>query len=609
MNEKVAKKTTESEKIDVISFINDFFHRLRRLWVWVFLLTVVFASLFYYRTRTTYSPTYVAEATVSVEIVNGGTFANKNTAEQMGLIFPYILTSGALSDVIAEDLGTGTVPGTINVSVIKGTNLLTISVSSWDAEYAYRILQSMLSNYPQVAQFVVGQTELKVVDDSGVPTDTGRASVIRGSIKKGAAVGFGLGLLLVVLNVVSFRTVRNETELRSLLNIPCLGTLPFFQKKQRRSQTRTEINILNDSGNSDYVESIRLIRTRLERQMEGKKVLMVTSSISGEGKSTVAANLAIAMARKGKRVILVDCDLRNPTVSQIFDLKDEYPGLVSILRGQSELKDSLVPVSDHGNPLGLTLLPGGQREPRLVEILSSENMKTVIDTLREMADVVILDTPPSAMLVDAMMLVRHVDAVAYVIMSDYARRRYIFEGVEELNNVGAPIVGCILNGGRTHGGRYGYYGYYGYRSKYGYGSYGYKSKNYEPEKSSGSLREKSFKEAQEHLMFHAAPGAARSTNGFNKLLVAIDMGSPVRRSEPRHDPQAPGDGFRKAVYALGTTLRVCSGPSICVLGSDPYEYLWRYRHLSLHVSQYANRLVLFLELRLLPLQRSAVRIL
>ena len=496
MNEKVAKKTTESEKIDVISFVNDFFHRLRRLWVWVFLLTVVFASLFYYRTRTTYSPTYVAEATVSVEIVNGGTSANKNTAEQMGLIFPYILTSGALSDVIAEDLGTGSVPGTINVSVIKGTNLLTISVSSWDAEYAYRILQSMLSNYPQVAQFVVGQTELKVIDDSGIPTDTGRASVIRGSIKKGAAVGFGLGLLLVFLNVVSFRTVRNETDLRSLLNIPCLGTLPFFQKKQRRSQTRTEINILNDSGNSDYVESIRLIRTRLERQMEGKKVLMVTSSISGEGKSTVAANLAIAMARKGKRVILVDCDLRNPTVSQIFDLKDEYPGLVSILRGQSELKDSLVPVSDHGNPLGLTLLPGGQREPRLVEILSSENMKTVIDTLREMADVVILDTPPSAMLVDAMMLVRHVDAVAYVIMSDYARRRYIFEGVEELNNVGAPIVGCILNGGRTHGGRYGYYGYYGYRSKYGYGSYGYKSASYGSENADNKASKRSKKESR-----------------------------------------------------------------------------------------------------------------
>ncbi len=481
MNEKIANKSAESENTDIISFINDFFHRLKRMWILVLVLTVAISAIFYYRTSVTYSPNYVAEATVSVEIVNGGTYANKNTAEQMGLIFPYILTSGALSDVIAEDLGTSNVPGTINVSSISGTNLLTITVRSSDAESAYAVLQSVLRNYPSVAQFVVGQTELTVIDDSGVPTDSGRQSVIRGSIKRGAIIGFVLGILLVVVNVISFRTIRSESELRSLLNVPCLGTLPFYQKKQRRNSTRTEINILNDGENSDYVESIRLVRTRLERQMEGKKVLMVTSSISGEGKSTVAANLAIAMARKGKRVILVDCDLRNPTVSQIFGLKQEYPGLVSILRGKSPLEDSLVQVTDHGNPIGLTLLPGGAREPRLVEILSSEYMDRVINTLRDRADVVILDTPPSAMLVDAMMLVRHVDAIAYVVMSDFARRRYIFQGVEELSNSGAPIVGCILNGGNSRGGRYGYYGYYSYRGKYGYGGYGakaYSAKDY-----------------------------------------------------------------------------------------------------------------------------------
>lgn len=478
MNEKVAEKKQEYEKVDILSFINDFFHRFRRMWIVVLLLTAAVASLFYYRTSTSYTPTFVAEATVSVEIVNGGVYAKKNTAEQMGLIFPYILTSGALSDVIAQDLGLKSVPGTIKVSCIRGTNLLTITVTSWDANHAYNILQSVLRNYPEVAQFVVGQTELRVVDDSGIPGDSGRSSVIRGSIKRGAAVGFALGLLVVMLNVLAFRTIRNESELRSLLNIPCLGTLPFYQKKQRRNSARTEINILNDGENSDYVESVRLVRTRLERQMEDKKVLMVTSSISGEGKSTVAANLAISMARKGKRVILVDCDLRNPTVGQIFALEGNYPGLVSILLGKSRLEDSLCEVRDHGTPIGLTLLPGGERESRLVEILSSEEMRQLIETLRAQADIVILDTPPSAVLVDAMMLVRYVDAVAYVIMSDYARRRYIFEGVEELTTLGAPIVGCILNGGRTRGGRYGYYGYYSYRGKYGYGSYGYGAKAY-----------------------------------------------------------------------------------------------------------------------------------
>ena len=251
MSENSTTKTADFEKIDILSLVNEFLHHFRRLWLLVLATTVACAGLFYYRTSSTYSPTYVAEATVSVEIVNGGIYANKNTAEQMGLIFPYILTSGALSDVIAEDLGTTSVPGTINVSSIKGTNLLTITVTAREAEKAYNILQSVLKNYPEVAQFVVGQTELKIVDDSGIPTDTGRSSVIRGSIKNGALIGLAIGLLIVLLNVITFRTVRSETELRSLLNIPCLGTLPFYQKKQRRNSPRTEINILNDGENSD----------------------------------------------------------------------------------------------------------------------------------------------------------------------------------------------------------------------------------------------------------------------------------------------------------------------------------------------------------------------
>ena len=472
MSDNVSNNTSsELEQLDIVSFLNDFLHRFQRMWWLVLLLTVGFATLFYFHTRSSYRPSYVAEATVSVELINGGTSANKGTAEQMGLIFPYIMSSGTLQDVIAADLGTKSVPGTIKISNISGTNLLNITVRSSNPDNAYDVLLSVMKNYPSVAQFVVGQTTLTVVDDSGVPSDSGRESVIRGSIRKGALIGLALGILFLVFQVATFRTVRNENELRALLNIPCLGTLPFCQRKLRRNATRTEINILYDSHRSDYIEAMRLIRTRLERQMEGKQVLMVTSSIAGEGKSTVAANLALSMALRGKKVILVDCDLRNPSVGEIFDLKEQsFPGLVSILRGKCNIDEATWEVKDkEGKPVGLTLIPGGERNSRLVEILGSDAMRDVIDQLRERADVVVLDTPPSAVLVDAMMLVKHVDAVAYVVMSDYARRRYIFEGVDELTSSGAPIVGCILNGAQSKSGGYGYYGSYGYRSRYGYG--------------------------------------------------------------------------------------------------------------------------------------------
>ncbi len=465
MTENTTNKT-ELEKIDFIALISDFFHRFRQIWWVAVLLTVLFAALSYYRVTTTYSPSYVAEATVSVEMINGTRRGNQSTAEQMGTIFPYILTSGALSDVIASDLGMKSVPGSIQVSNISGTNLLTIVVTSSNAENAYNVLQSVLKNYPEVSQYVVGQTELTLIDESGIPTDNGRTNVVRGSITRGAAAGFLLSMFIILLSALSLRTVRTESELRSLLNLPCLGTLPVCRMRRRRKTNRMEINILYDTNRGEYVEAMRLIRTRLERQLTDKKVLMVTSSIAGEGKSTVAANLAISMALKGKRVVLVDCDLRNPSVSRIFNLTKEYPGLVSLLRGKCTLEEALYEVTNRNEPVGLTLLPGGKSEARLVEILGSDTMGAVIERLKSEYDIVILDTPPSAILVDAMMLMKNVDAVTYVVMCDYARRRYIFNGVEELMTVDAPIVGCILNGGKT---RSGSYGYYGYKSRYGYG--------------------------------------------------------------------------------------------------------------------------------------------
>ena len=470
MNENPSNNEQELDMVDIMAFLSDFGHSLKRLW-WVVILIVIAAVLFsYFRVTRNYSPSYVAEATVSVELVNGGSYANRNTAEQMGLIFPYILNSGVLSDVVAADLGTSGVPGSINATCIKGTNLLTVTASSYDPQLAYDILNSVLDNYPEVAMYVVGQTKLTRIDESGVPTDTGKTAVVRGSIRKGALIGLAIGLGIVVLRSLMYRTIRSENELRAVVNVPYLGTLPVCRRKERRNSPRGEINILFDSNRDEYVEAMRLIRTRIERDLGEKKVLMVTSSVAGEGKSTVAANLAASMALKGMKVILVDCDLRNPSVGKMFNLSGKYPGIAAVLDGSSDLEEALVEVVKDGEPTGLTLLPGSDKTSRMSEALNSDMMGALVEHLRSKADMVILDTPPSAVLVDAMMVVRHVDGVAYVIMSDFARRRYIVNGIEEIAEAGAPITGCILNGGRTTPSKYGYYGRYGYKYGYGYGS-------------------------------------------------------------------------------------------------------------------------------------------
>ncbi|MBQ4002072.1 MAG: hypothetical protein II601_06780, partial [Lachnospiraceae bacterium] len=178
MNENEALKSNETGKIDIISFLNDVLNRLKRVWWVILVLTLGFGALFYFRSTTRYTPTYTAEATVAVAILHGGTYSNENTAQQMSKVFPYILTSGVLSDIIADDLNMSYVPGRISAKNIEGTNLLTISVTGSDPDKVYKVLQSVLRKYPEVARFVLGQTEITVIDDSGVPEDTGKTTVI-----------------------------------------------------------------------------------------------------------------------------------------------------------------------------------------------------------------------------------------------------------------------------------------------------------------------------------------------------------------------------------------------------------------------------------------------
>ena len=201
------------KKIDIVSGLYDFFRYFMRMWWLPVILAAALGALMYFRVSTSYVPSYKAEATVSVS-AEAGAGSDSATAEQLGKVFPYILSSGALSDIIAEDLGTSSVPGSISVTNVEGTNLLTITVTSSNAQDAYNVLQSVIKNYPQVSQYVVGQTTMDVIDDNGVPTDSGKTVTIRGSVKKGALVGFGIGLLIILFYMVSYRTIRTSGERR-----------------------------------------------------------------------------------------------------------------------------------------------------------------------------------------------------------------------------------------------------------------------------------------------------------------------------------------------------------------------------------------------------------
>jgi capsular exopolysaccharide synthesis family protein len=212
---------------------------------------------------------------------------------------------------------------------------------------------------------------------------------------------------------------------------------------------------------SPAAESYRSLRTSLQfaRQEQQLRSLVVTSPGVGEGKTATLANLGVVFAQAGERVVLVSCDLRRPRIGEFFGL-DEHEGLSSVLLGERTLDEALLPVPDHDR---LSLLPAGPVPPNPAELLNSTKAREIFTRLRDKYDLVLIDSPPVLPVTDAAILSQYADATVMLAAAGQTRRSDLHRAVEKLDQVGATILGTVLNKVTRQTGRY--YGYtYTYKS-------------------------------------------------------------------------------------------------------------------------------------------------
>ncbi|MBE6712424.1 MAG: CpsD/CapB family tyrosine-protein kinase [Ruminococcaceae bacterium] len=213
-------------------------------------------------------------------------------------------------------------------------------------------------------------------------------------------------------------------------------------------------------------EAYRTIRTNLLFSLAktGCKTIMFTSSISGEGKTTTAANVAFSIARGNKKVLLMDLDLRNPHVHRILK-KSNTPGLTNYLSGFAALEEI---VHKEVYP-GLDVICSGTISPNPAEMVASRGMIELLDKLKEQYEFIILDTPPITLVSDALSVVPATDGVVLVIRPKYTDRKEVRRTIDQIEFVGGKILGAVANGvqqqRKNYGSRYGRYGY----GRYGYG--------------------------------------------------------------------------------------------------------------------------------------------
>lgn len=298
----------------------------------------------------------------------------------------------------------------------------------------------------------------RIVDTATVPTSPikpKKALIVVLATFLAGLVGVGLTLLQEMLN----NTFKSIDDVENKLNLPVLGILPLVKKKDRKQVA----HLFESDADRAFSESIRSIRTSvvLSAMENPHKVIVVTSSVPGEGKSTVAANLSVALGQMEK-VLLIDADMRRPTLAKNFDFPVGSPGLANVIAGTATFAESIKKAH------GVDMLSAGAVPPNPLELLSSPRLVELINKLKEHYDRIVIDSPPTQAVSDALMLGNLANALIYVIKSDDTATELAVKGVGQLLQSNAPVTGVVLNQvdinkAKKHGYNYGgYYDYYGY---------------------------------------------------------------------------------------------------------------------------------------------------
>jgi capsular exopolysaccharide synthesis family protein len=380
----------------------------------------------------------------------------------------------------AEDLRTAA--NQINASITE----IDAQLATGPAPAVSDVLQAQRSGFVQQQNdFIQRATEfeveaglrsenIQVVQEAFPPTEPFAPTPRRDALLAGF-VGLVLGIIVAFLLDWLDNKVRSPADVEMLVGVPTLGVVPFEGRHMswwRRRQAFVKKNPHLINASSIDSEAYRSLQTSLRFATMGKAKhrIAITSSVGSEGKTTVCANLAKVLAESGLRVMVISADLRKPMIGQVLGADDSGPGLSSVLLGEAQLSDCFLRIElESGRRIGL--LPAGPPIQNPVALLQSPQFGDLLTSIEDAgADFVLIDCAPLLPVSDTLAITEHVDGVVVMAVAGRTRKSNLVATVERLRNVGAEVVGVILNGvpvGKGYGG----YGYGGYG--YGYGGYGY----------------------------------------------------------------------------------------------------------------------------------------
>ena len=461
-------------------YFSDFVKGVVKFWWVAVALAILIGGARYVIGRARYTPVYTTSATFTISTSTGASqtdggmtsysyYYDSAMTTQLATAFPYILASNILQDSICEELGYTYLPATLSAASVQGSNMFTITCTGSDPQQVYDIILCAIDKCPEAARYVVGNIRFTIITNPYKPTSPSNRNAYVKNAEKSALIGVCLGLVWILLYCVSRKTIRTKEEIGEQLGQEALGVLPGVSFKRYKQQIDRSVLCTNPNIGRGFLESLRLLRNTTAHAISAEeKTVLITSTAPGEGKTTVVANLAISLTQLGKKVLLIDWDIRNPSVCSTLDIDPEE---------QTALVEDENFLLFKPTGFDIDVLVFTQRESYWKR-MRTDYVSSLLDRFRDRYDCILIDTPPCGLISDTSVIAQCVDAAVFVILQDTVRVSRIKTGLDNLLSSGAHVLGCVFNGaesgvtgyGENYGySRYSYYGKYGYGYGYGYG--------------------------------------------------------------------------------------------------------------------------------------------
>lgn len=383
-----------------------------------------------------------------------------------GLVKSYIVilnTRDTLNDVIDyadADVSYKQLKKMITAEAVDSTEIFQVVVTSPDPKEAESLANAIAYILPKRISSIIEGSSAKIVESAVVAVNPSSPSYTRNTML-GLLVGMVLSAGAVILWVMLDTTIRKEDDVTQSCRYPILAAVPDMEapskggydysydrdKKKAALQAGKKPVLIGADINFAAAEAYKLLRTKLQFAFaDGNEshVIGVSSSLSGEGKSLSAINLAYSMSQLGKRVVLIDCDMRRPTLAEKLKIQKK-PGLSNFLTGQSRLEDLFQNCGIRNDENAFLVITAGPNPPNPIELLSSNRMAKFLEGLRTICDYIILDLPPVGEVSDALAVAKYTDGMLLVVRQDHCERAILSDTVRQFEFVDAKLLGVVYN--------------------------------------------------------------------------------------------------------------------------------------------------------------------